>query len=75
MGEPPTEAEPITPSSSTTAEQPKIVRQSMIQRLKSLLGALGQGAKSAEDVAPYHIPEPPESPKENPPPQAFPTGS
>ncbi|MDP2632460.1 MAG: hypothetical protein Q8P25_01925 [Candidatus Curtissbacteria bacterium] len=76
MAEPPTEAETITPVSPTTAQEPEIVKQSMIQRLKSLLRAIGKGAKSAENIAPYHMPEPPQQPpKKDPPPQAFPTGS
>lgn len=73
MGE--STAEKITPPSQQTVPKPEIVKPSMIQRLKSLLSALGKGAKSAEDVAPYHIPESPPPPKKDPPPQAFPTGS
>lgn len=74
MGEP--TAEKITPPSQQTAPKPEIVKPSIIQRLKSLLSALGKGAKSAEGVAPYHIPESPQPlPKKDPPPQGFPTGS
>lgn len=73
MGEP--TAETITPPTQATTQAPETNRPSLLNKLKSLLSTIGNGAKSVESVNPYHLPEPPPQPKKNPPPNAFPTGS
>lgn len=60
-----TSQETPTPTASTTASARKSERPSVLERLKSILSAIGKGAGSAEKMGIYHNPEPPQ-PK-NPP--------
>ena len=54
-------------SNQPVASKIESSRPSILERLKSILGAIGKGAQSSEKMGIYHQPEPPQIGQEKPP--------